>query len=352
MKKLLYSLHSGNLYGTERMALATAVGLRDEFETIFIAPPGLVHAEAERQGFRTLLFQNPRRYLADIRPFFAEREPMVAIGTRVLHTMAAELWSRFYGVETANINVVHGGADERLSYGRKRWLNRLGVKQVAVSNYVKERMTAHGADSRSITVIENFLTPENVERAQRRPPFCGQPLSKVVVVSRLDPIKRVDLLLDAIGLFPDLRAFDFEIYGDGSDAELLKARAHASHPNVHFMGFCPNVAERISQADLLLHLCPEEPFGLVILEGMAAGLVSLVPDSGGAGSIVEDGKNGFHFHANDPADLGRKLLSLRQAATVDQLRSIVAQGFLSLRNRFSASSGVAEYRKLIHLCLT
>ena len=28
---LLYVLHSGNLYGTERMALATASGLADEY---------------------------------------------------------------------------------------------------------------------------------------------------------------------------------------------------------------------------------------------------------------------------------------------------------------------------------
>ena len=48
MTPLLYSLHSGNLYGTERMALATALGLRDEFETTFVAPEGPFHAEASR----------------------------------------------------------------------------------------------------------------------------------------------------------------------------------------------------------------------------------------------------------------------------------------------------------------
>ncbi len=350
MKKLLYSLHSGNLYGTERMALATAAGMRDEFETIIIAPPGIVHAEAKRSGFQSILFESTSEYLAAIRPWFARREPIVAIGTRVMHSLAASFWSSLYRVDAANIHVVHGGADERLSYGRKHWLNRFGVKQVAVSDYVKERMTAHGADTRSITVIENFLTPESVEQVQRRPVYCSQPLSKVVVISRLDPIKRVDLLLDAISVCPELRAFDFDIYGDGSDAEMLKARARASHFNVRFMGFCPNVADRICEADILLHLCPEEPFGLAILEGMAAGLVPLVPDSGGAACIVEEGKNGFHYCANSAGDLARKLLFLRQAP-VDQMQSIAVQGSLSLRGRFSARSGVAQYRQLIHQCL-
>ena len=37
---LVYALHSGNLYGTERMALATLQGLRDRFDPVLLAPPG------------------------------------------------------------------------------------------------------------------------------------------------------------------------------------------------------------------------------------------------------------------------------------------------------------------------
>jgi hypothetical protein len=37
---LVFVLHSSNLYGTERMSLATAKGLSDEFEAIFLGPPG------------------------------------------------------------------------------------------------------------------------------------------------------------------------------------------------------------------------------------------------------------------------------------------------------------------------
>ena len=351
MTPLLYSLHSGNLYGTERMALATAIGLRDEFETVFVAPPGPVHSEASRLGFSTILFQNKWRYLDEIRPFFAHHQQVAAIGTSILHTFSAELWARVFRRKCANIQVVHGGTDERLSYGRKRWLNCLGSKQVAVSNYVKERMGAHGTDLGSITVIENFLSPERVEdaMAKGRPDFHA--LRKVAIVSRLDPIKRIDVLLDALDLDPTLRSIEFEIYGSGSDAQSLEKRALANNRNVRFMGFCANIAERVSQADLLLHLCPEEPFGLAILEGMAAGLVVLVPDSGGAGSIVEDGKNGFHFRANDSVDLARKMQLLRQAPA-EQMRNVVTEGRKSLRTRFSADHGISQYRKLIHECLS
>jgi len=350
MTYLLYSLHSGKLYGTERMALATSIGLRDEYETVFIAPEGPVHAEAQRLGFRTTKFETPRKFLADIRPFFAGRNKVVSIGTRVLHTLGTEMWARVYGSDHANIQVVHGGADERLSYARKRWLNRLGVKQVAVSEFVKERMIAHGADIKSIAVIENFLTPERVDNAPRRPAFATPGIRKAVVISRLDPIKKIDLLLDALDATPELRSMEFEIYGGGSEEETLKERARVNNPNVHFMGYRPDIPERMSKADLLLHLCPEEPFGLAILEGMAAGIVVLVPDSGGAGAIVEDGKNGFHFHANSAPDLARKLINI-QRAPAEQLQAIVAGGMKSLRTRYSSEYGIAEYRKLIQSCL-
>lgn len=350
MTPLLYSLHSGNLYGTERMALATAIGLRGDFETTFFAPQGPVHAEAVRLGFRSVVVNSAAGYVSDLRPFFALYPRVVSIGTRVLHTLASALWATSCRRPCANIQIVHGGTDERLSYGRKRWLNYLGVKQVAVSNYVRDRMLAHGTDARSITVIENFLTPEQLERAVTRRAGSSRGIRKVVIVSRLDPIKRVDLLLDALDLDVSLRAIQFEVFGHGSDADLLQSRALANHPNVRFMGFCPDVAERMSTADLLLHLCPVEPFGLAILEGMAAALPVLVPDSGGAGGIVEDGCNGFHFRANDPGALARKLHQLNHAPA-ELFQKIVAEGVRSLNTRFSTDCGVAQYRSLIQSCL-
>jgi glycosyltransferase involved in cell wall biosynthesis len=351
MTPLLYSLHSGNLYGTERMALATIEALRDEFEPVIIAPAGPVHQEAQRLGIPTVLFTSPARYLRDLRPYFARHKKLVAIGTRVLHTVTTAVLARVYGNDHANLQVVHGGADERLSYGRKRWLDYLDAKQVAVSEYVKERLIANGASSHSIFVIENFLTQDRLETAVKRPPIQASGLRKVAVVSRLDPIKRIDLLMEALELDPSLGDIEFEIYGRGMDEEVLRARALGKHPNVRFLGFRTDVPARLAEADLLLHLCPTEPFGLAILEAMAGGLPVLVPDRGGAGDIVQDGRNGFHFRADDAWALAHKLHYIRQAP-IEMMRGVAAEGFRSLRRRFSAECGAEQYRKLIQQCLS
>ena len=56
---LVYALHSGNLYGTERMALATIEGLRDDFESVVFASAGPALEEAARLGFQTISFTSP-----------------------------------------------------------------------------------------------------------------------------------------------------------------------------------------------------------------------------------------------------------------------------------------------------
>ncbi len=350
MTTLLYCLHSGNLYGTERMALATVEGLRDEFDSVLIAPPGPIHEEAQRRGFKTMIFQGPLPFLRQIRPFFAENRRLAMVGTRVLHTLAASFWAGVYRTDCANLQIVHGGADERLSYGRKRWLTRLNAKQVAISDYVKSRLVANGCLPQEITVIENFLSAERLREVPCRPASRGGEIRKVVIVSRLDPIKRLDLLFDALDLQPTLRSLQFEIYGTGQEEGLLRARGMATHPNVTFMGFRSDVPARMAQSDLFLHLCPEEPFGLVILEAMAAGLPVLVPDSGGAGDIVRDGRNGFRFRANDALDLAHKLQDIQRMPS-NVIQKVVAEGSRALRTRYSPECGVAEYRRLIQECL-
>ena len=65
---LIYALHSGNLYGTERMALATAEMLADEFEPVFVAPPGLALQLAGKMGFETHAFTNPSQFSTAVHP--------------------------------------------------------------------------------------------------------------------------------------------------------------------------------------------------------------------------------------------------------------------------------------------
>ena len=343
---LIYALHSGNLYGTERMALATVAGLRDDFDAAILAPPGPAIQEAARLGCIALPFLNVFEFIKHLWLLMKQRRSVAFVATGVVHSLAFHLLNLIRRRTATHLHVVHGGADERLSYGRKRRLKFFGVRFAAVSDFVKNRLTAHGVPTDRITVIENFLSPERLATIPRRDRFTETGIKRAVVISRIDPIKRVDLLLEALASEPELNSLEIRICGTGWQLDELRDRAAARHPNVHFIGFTENAPAEIAAADLLIHLCPEEPFGLAIIEAMAAGVPVLAPDSGGAGSLIVDGQSGFHFRANDARELAEKLLALREAsATV--LNRVVDGGDTSIRTRFSAHERIADYRQLL-----
>jgi glycosyltransferase involved in cell wall biosynthesis len=343
---LIYGLHSGQLYGTERMALATVEGLADDFGPIVVAPEGPIHAECSRKGVSTLLFTNPRKFALDIQRFFAGNSQLAVVGTRVLHSAIYAGWNRIYRRKLANVHIVHGGVDERVSYGRKHWLNRIGVRQVAVSDFVRDRLVANGVPEHRVSVIENFLSPDATSKYRRRDRFEKPGIRRIAVVSRIDPIKRIDLLVDAIELHAGLRDLEIRLFGTGWQLNELRERAARSCRNVQFLGFRENVPDEIANSDLLLHLCPEEPFGLVVLEAMAVGVPVMVPNSGGAGDIIIDERNGFRFRANDVQHLAARLIELK-TASADRLNRVVANGFYSLESRFSAEARLEDYRRVL-----
>ena len=343
---LIYALHSGNLYGTERMALATAEALAAEFEPIMLAPPGPALQLAAKMGLETRAFRGAAELSAVIRPLIASSRQVAFLATGVVHSLTAIGWNILLRRRVAHLHVVHGGADERLSYGRKRLLNRARVKLVAVSEFVKTRLIANGAARDHIRVIENFLPTARTAAMQRRNRFTSDGIRRIIVISRLDPNKRVDLLLDAFERCPELIRLPVRVFGTGWDETALRERARRLHPNVTFEGFHSSLESEIAASDLLVHLCPAEPFGLAILEAMVAGVPVLVPSSGGASEIVTEGRSGFHFAADDPDSLAGRLKDLMHAPA-SLLNSIVAGGDEALATRFSPAARINDYRRLI-----
>ena len=344
---LIYVLHSSQLYGTEKMALITIEGLLEQYQPIIFAPPGPLLAEAQRQGITIECFHNSRQLGLQLRPYLAKYHQLAFIATGVSHSILFTLWNLVYRRRVVHLHLVHGGTDERLSYGRKRILNHFPVKLVANSQFVQERLEFHGVSRDNIKVVENFLTGSQIESLPKRQPFVESGVKRIVIVSRLDPIKRVDLLFDALDAVPELGEFEFRLLGTGSNMKQIMERS-THHPNTFVEGFSEQVGEVMANSDLLLHLCPVEPFGLVILEAMAVGIPVLVPNQGGASSIVEPEVSGFHFTANDPLDLAHCLLKLRQAPA-DLLNKMVTNAHQRLTSQFSQSRGVISYRQLLKM---
>lgn len=342
--KVVYALHSGQLFGTERMALATLQTLGPRIDPVLLAPPGPLHAEARQRGISSFTIRRSTDLVHALARHLMRDRGTAVMSTGVGQALAIETLRLATGWRGRHLHMVHGGTDERLSYGRKRLLNPMAVQFVAVSDFVRDRLVAHGVPLARIEVIHNFL---HGPPAAQRQPYLVDGVRKVVMLSRLDRIKRVGLLFDALDRNPELRVMSFDLYGTGELQEELAVRAR-EHPNVVLKGFQSSAAAALSEADLLLHTCPEEPFGLVILEAFAAGVAVLAPNAGGAADIVDAPHCGFGFTANSPAALAQALARL-QHTSANRLREVAERGRDALERRFSARRQVQRYAELLDL---
>ncbi len=342
---LLYIVHRGQLYGAERMALTTSRALSDRFHPLLFAPPGPLHEAAAGMGISSCVFSSVRDLARQLPAVLKRCEQLACVATGVGQSLAFHALNTVWRRPCVHIQMVHGGIDDRQGYGNKRWLNPLPITQVAVSEYVRGRLLSSGVRDDRIQVIENCLPAAQLAATRRRPAFARDGIGRVAIVSRIDPAKRVGMILGALDRARELGRLRIDVYGGGWELDTLRVKG-SHHPNLRFHGFVPNVHEHLAEADLLLHLCPEEPFGMPILEAMAAGVPVLVPDQGGAGSLVCPGINGFRFRGDDLKDLIRALRELT-IMPAERLNSVREGGFQCLTRRFSEAACMNAYRALL-----
>lgn len=146
--------------------------------------------------------------------------------------------------------------------------------------------------------------------------LCAAPASPerltFLFAGRVTASKGIDRLAD---LFVSRPHLDLDIVGDGDMLPRLQ-KAHASTPNIRFLGSVPQAdlkrMYRAAHALVLPSLAPET-FGLVILEAFSQNTPAIVRDAGGAAEAVRASGAGIVFqtdveagHAIDllAADLG------------------------------------------------
>lgn len=118
-----------------------------------------------------------------------------------------------------------------------------------------------------------------------------------LIVSRLNPYKRIDLVIEA---FNEL-GYPLVIIGDGPDKPILQKKARS---NIRFLGRQPDhvVASYYSKCRALL-FPGEEDFGITPLEANAAGRPVIAYHAGGALDTIIEGETGVYFHLQTVSSL-------------------------------------------------
>ncbi|HWE33511.1 MAG TPA: glycosyltransferase [Solirubrobacteraceae bacterium] len=120
-----------------------------------------------------------------------------------------------------------------------------------------------------------------------------------LVLGALVPWKRPELALDALAAVRRARP-ELELrlrivgspLGEPGEAVARRLTERAATPGlagfVELVGTSQDVAGELSRATCLLHCAPREPFGLAVVEALAAGRPVIAPAAGGPAEIVDE----------------------------------------------------------------
>ena len=138
-----------------------------------------------------------------------------------------------------------------------------------------------------------YPPPQGGRRTDKTPTYepLTSNLSPLTIITCANLIKRknVNKLILAIN---DLENFELKVIGEGK--ELSKLRKIASK-NVKFVGKISNkeVLEQMKNSHIFILPSVKETFGMVYLEAMASGCITVCTKDDGIDGIIKDGENGF-----------------------------------------------------------
>ncbi|HVM07301.1 MAG TPA: glycosyltransferase [Acidimicrobiales bacterium] len=194
------------------------------------------------------------------------------------------------------------------------------VPDAVVTNSATTLRTLHLPASRTAVVSSPVI--HDIAVAPSRPAdHSDAPGLHVAMVGRIAPWKGQDVFLRGFAAAFDRGRARGLIVGAplfGEDEFEREIRALADDlgisDEIEFLGFRDDVDTILADVDILVHASTlPEPFGQVVVEGMAAGVAVVASSEGGPAEVVTDSVDGLLVPPNDVAALATALQRLTDA---------------------------------------
>ena len=184
--------------------------------------------------------------------------------------------------------------------------------------------------------------------------------NKLIYVGRLVEKKGVASLVTAIHLLKaDFPGLKLTIVGDGPErATLEKLAAELGiSAQIDFVGSQPNASVPQYYQSAGIAVVPsivasdgdQEGLGLVAVEALGCGCVTVVSDLPALRDVVSDGENGLVFRANDAADMAEKIRHLLEDTSL--YKRLAGTGRQSIVDRFDWKQVGSQYLSIINRIL-
>jgi alpha-1,6-mannosyltransferase len=209
-----------------------------------------------------------------------------------------------------------------------RHLRRLGQRfdlTVAANHDLTRRLTdggMAGVATVPMGIDPDIFSPNHRDPAIRRDLLarCGltQDATLLLGVGRHSAEKRWPMVINACIAASHQRPLGLVIIGDGRHRAQL-ARYIGGNPHVHLLAPVQDralLARVMASGDALVHGCEAETYGMVAAEAAASGLPLIVPNEGGAASILAMGA-GQAFESRDVNALAAAIDQVHQNGLAD-----------------------------------
>lgn len=374
--RVVYLDHTAQLSGGELALLRLVPALEGVEAHVIVAEDGALVSRLLRAGIsvEVVPMRESARGLPRNRVGLGQLPPSIALGTGSYVVQLARRLRRLKPdlVHTNSLKAaVYGGLAARLARVPCVWHIRDRIASDYLPAAAVRALQVGGrwlpaavvVDSRaalaclSLAPGMGHVIPSPVEMAS--PSLARKPDAplRLGIVGRVAPWKGQHVFLSAFAeAFPHESARAVVVgealfEGDKSYAVELRALAGklGIRSRVEFVGFREEISAELVRLDVLVHTSVvPEPFGQVIVEGMAAGLPVVAADSGGPREIITDGVDGLLYPAHDHQALAKLL---RQLAADPELRTRLGQAGRMRASQFSTSRVAPQvvdvYRKVL-----
>jgi glycogen(starch) synthase len=268
---------------------------------------------------------------------------LVAFAARALkHALKLPLVSTIHATEYGRNHGLHTD-EQRYISDVEWWLTYEAWRVICCSRYMcQELQRVFQLPADKIRVVPNGVDLGQCRAGQSdssaRQRFAADDERIVFFVGRLVREKGVHLLLEAAPrILAQVPKVKFVIAGRGPALESLQhqVRRQGLEQRVHFAGYVDDTTRNELYRAAAVAVFPSiyEPFGIVALEAMAAGVPVVVADTGGLAEIVAHGVDGLKCFVAHPASLADQVVAVLSDVTL--AHKLAANAYQKVVTHFS-----------------
>jgi glycosyltransferase involved in cell wall biosynthesis len=333
--------------GAEKVIVNISKALRKDFEFLVVSlrGDGPLRSILQKEGIKTFILGGKSPF--DLRIFLRLNLLIKRVKPHIIHShlLKANWIGRIiaYLNKIPEISSIHTVSTflNPIEVLIERYTAPLATVNVCCSKYVALDNTVKIKHPFNFYIYNAIETRNNYLKKVIDP-------YKLLVVSRLDLKQKAFLeLIEAISILnKNGQKFSLDIYGEGSDLEVLKEKIHkvGLEKIVILKGFTSDPEAIMSRYSVFILPSKIEGLPISILEAISSGLVVVASSVGGIPEIIEDSITGFLIDGYSPENIVKTLLRVVERS--DDLPNIAINARRKLDKTFKLEQSIFHWKKL------